>query len=509
MNGAAGDFSAILGDELVECRGTAREFSGAFSSDSRRVVPGGVFIAVPGVRVDGHRFIADAVAAGASVVLHRDPLREYDPAVTYLRCRNTARARALLARFAAGDPGRRLALFGVTGTNGKTTTAFLLEAILNGSGRRCGLLSTVEYRDGGAAAHPATHTTPDSETIYRELAAMCDNGCAAAAMELSSHSLDQERAFGLRFRCAIFTNLTGDHLDYHGTMEAYFAAKRRLFTELIADGGAAVLNFDDPAGLRLGRELAARGDCRVIGFGSSDAAREMGAWRIAEVSAASAGGSAFLLVSPDGENAYEVASNLVGEHNVRNLTGALLAALDFGISPAELDRVLAAPIAVPGRLELFRSPSGASFYVDYAHTDDAIRRVLEALRPLTAGRLAIVFGAGGDRDRTKRPRMGRAAGELADRIYLTSDNPRSEEPLAIMREIAAGIPDGVPVVAEADRRTALRRAAADAGPGDVVLVAGKGHEDYQEIKGVRRHYSDREFLRELFGTPTAENQWNP
>ena len=503
MSAAAHDFAAILGGELLERRGLEREFDGVFTSDSRRVSPGGVFVAVPGVKVDGHRFIADAVAAGVKVVIHQNALPEYDPAVTYLRCRSTARARALLARAANGESARDLALFGVTGTNGKTTTAFLLEAILNGAGRKCGLLSTVEYRDGSGPAHPATHTTPDSATIYRELAAMRGNGCSAAAMELSSHSLDQERAFGLRFRCAIFTNLTGDHLDYHGTMESYFAAKRRLFTELLADDGAAVLNFDDPAGLRLGRELAGLGR-RVIGFGSSAAAAAAGGWRIADIVTA-ATGNTFTLISPDGGTAYEVASNLVGEHNVHNLTGALLAALAFGVSPAELDRVLAVPIAVPGRLELFRSPSGAAFYVDYAHTDDAIRRVLEALRPLTAGKLAIVFGAGGDRDRTKRPRMGRAAGELADRIYLTSDNPRSEDPLAIMREVAAGIPTGVPVITEPDRREALRRAAAEAAAGDVVLVAGKGHEDYQEINGVRRHYSDREFLRELFGTSAPKN----
>jgi len=504
MSGSDCGFSAILGDELREYRGPEREFSGTFTSDSRRVVPGGTFIAVRGARVDGHCFISAAVAAGASVVLHQTPLREYAEGVAYLRCGSTARARALLCRAACQDPASHLALFGVTGTNGKTTTAFLLERILNAAGCKCGLLSTVEYRDGSGTARPADRTTPDSEALYRELAAMTANGCGAAAMELSSHALDQERAFGLRFRCAIFTNLTGDHLDYHGDMESYYAAKRRLFTELLADDGAAILNFDDPAGMRLAGDLAGSRR-RVIGFGASPAARDAGGWRISQLETDPAG-SSFLLVPPSGDDAFEVRSDLVGAHNAHNLAGALLAALDFGIAPEALDRALAEPFSVPGRLERFRSPAGADFYVDYAHTDDAIRRVLEALRPLTAGKLSIVFGAGGDRDRTKRPRMGRAAADGADRIYLTSDNPRSEDPLAIMREVAAGIPAAVPLVSEPDRGEAIRRAVREAQAGDVVLVAGKGHEDYQEINGVRRHYSDREFLRELFASVSAQQQ---
>ena len=462
------------------------ELSPTIANDSRQVVPGGVFIAIPGWNFDGHDYIAEALERGASAVIHERPLSSYRPGVAYFQCSSSAQAQGLIWRTFYEAPDDTLEVLGVTGTNGKTTSVFLLEHIFTHAGRPCGLISTIEYRDGRERCE-STNTTPGARRIYGLLAAMRGNGLKAAAMELSSHALDQKRAAGLKLAAGIFTNLTGDHLDYHGDMEHYYIAKKKMFTDLMRSDGVAVINVDDAYGERLARELD--GKCRVETFGVGEKAK----WRISGMKLA-ADHAAFRLGSD--EAAYDVSSNLIGAHNVHNLAGAVLAALARGIAPDVIDRALKERIVVPGRLESWHRSDGAAFFVDYAHTDDALENVLSTLRPLTKNRLMVVFGAGGDRDRTKRPRMGKAAA-AADMLIVTTDNPRSEDPMEIIRGIVSGIPDGARYEIVPDRREAIRRAFDLAADGDCVLVAGKGHEDYQEIAGVKHHFSDREVLTEL------------
>lgn len=477
---------------LIARHGEPAGFSpGRILRDSRKVLPGDIFVAIPGTLNDGHRYIDDAVKAGARVVIHQDPLPHYTSEVTYLMVTCSRQAYARCCREFFGCPDRDLPLFGVTGTNGKTTTVYLIEHLLRKSGRSCGLVSTVETRDG-KIARPAECTTPDAGTLFPLLAEMRRNRLSAAAMELSSHALDQERVAGILFRVAIFTNLTGDHLDYHRDMEHYYLAKKRLFTELLSPEGAAIINVDDRYGRRLAGELD--GAIKVISFGSVDASAD---WRITNIILAE-NGVQFRLEGR--KKAFDVASNLIGVHNIRNLAGAILAVREFGLTPEEIHRALTEEIRVPGRLERFDSQKGCAVYVDYAHTDDALRNVLDILRKLTQNRLIAVFGAGGDRDRQKRPRMGHAAAEKADLLILTSDNPRSEEPEEIIREIASGIPEDTAYEIEPDRMRAIRRALELATFGDTVLIAGKGHETYQEIKGVRHPFDDREAVRSMLSS---------
>ncbi|MBS1372123.1 MAG: UDP-N-acetylmuramoyl-L-alanyl-D-glutamate--2,6-diaminopimelate ligase [Lentisphaeria bacterium] len=480
-------FEKVLGELLIARRGFhGNSARGRVVNDSRKVLPGDIFVAIPGTVSDGHNYIDAAIRARAQVVIHQHPLSHYAPTTTYLMVTNTRLAYARCCREFCGCPDKRLPLFGVTGTNGKTTTVYLIEHLLREGGRSCGLVSTVETRDG-KVARPADRTTPEAGVLFPLLAEMRRNRMAAAAMELSSHALDQGRVAGARFRVAIFTNLTGDHLDYHRDMEHYYQAKRRLFTEQLSSKGAAVINVDDPYGVRLAEELSE--SAKVITFGSAGSDAK---WRITNVEL-SADGVKFRL---EGRSAaFDVASNLIGDHNIHNLAGAILAVREYGLKPEEIDRALAVPIRVPGRLERIDSRMGFSIYVDYAHTDDALSHVLDILRRIASKRLIAVFGAGGDRDRSKRPRMGRAAAETADAVILTSDNPRGEEPMSIIREIASGIPEGVAYEAEPDRNRAIRRALTLAEPGDIVLVAGKGHESYQEICGVRHPFDDRKVVK--------------
>ena len=476
---------------LLSLRGPDIPLPENIATDSRKVGKGGVFIAVPGSRADGHDFIPD-VEDRVSAVVHSRELERYLPRISYYRVGDPALAAALLFRRKYGAPDERVKLLGVTGTNGKTTTAFLMRRLLGES--RCGLLSTVTFCTGKRTL-PATHTTPDSETFFRLLGEMAANGLGFCALELSSHALAQHRAAGARFAAAVFTNLTGDHLDYHGDMEHYYQAKKLFFTELLAPGGTAVINTGDPYGARLAGELA--GLRRVVTFGSPDAA-----WKIEDLHG-SRSGLAFCLVS--GAGSLPVTSNLVGAYNADNLAGAILAVMACGVSREEISLALRRPVSVPGRMQFFTAPSGAGFVVDFAHTDDALANVIAALRPLTAGRLFCVFGAGGNRDKTKRPRMGRAAA-AADHLLVTSDNPRSEDPGKIIADIVAGIPAGTVFETVPDRRTAIERACFLAGPKDMVLIAGKGHENYQEIEGVKFPFSDAEELARCFREMERKNE---
>ena len=483
-------FEKVLGKLLIARRGyNGDSCRGRVVSDSRQVLPGDIFVAIPGTANDGHNYIDAAIRAEAEVVIHQYPLPRYQPRITYLMVTDTRLAYARCCREFCGRPDLKLPLFGVTGTNGKTTTVYLIEHLLRAGGRSCGLISTVETRDGKVTS-PADCTTPESGTLFPLLARMLRNRMAAAAMELSSHALDQGRAEGAEFRMAIFTNLSGDHLDYHHDMECYYQAKKRLFTELLAANGTAVINVDDASGQRLADELA-DGKTKVVTFGGPDSGAK---WRISQEELL-AGGTKFRLEGR--REAFDVASNLIGEHNIHNLAGAILAVRAFGLKPEEINRALGKEIRVPGRLERLNSKRGFPIYVDYAHSDDALSRVLETLKKIAAGRLIVVFGAGGNRDRTKRPRMGRAAAELADRIILTSDNPRNEDPAAIAAEIAAGIPQGTPYEVELDRYQAIRHAVETAEKDDVILIAGKGHETYQEINGVRSPFNDRNVVKTI------------
>ncbi len=470
------------------------------TSDSRSVTPGTAFFAVRGSRQDGHDFAAEAVRRGAAAVVAE---REVGcPPVPLARVADARRALALAAARLEGNPGEALSLAGVTGTNGKTTVAWLVDACLRQAGVPSGLVGTVAYRWPGGE-RPAPHTTPDAVALQALLAEMRRAGARAAVLEVSSHALDQERVAGLPFRVAAFTNLTRDHLDYHGDMERYFQAKRRLFSEGLAAGGVAVVNGDDPFGARLHRELTAAGRT-TWRFGAAAAELRAHEARMGLF------GIEASLQTPAGP--ISLRSPLVGDHNLENLLAAAGTALGLGLSPAAVAADLAASTGAPGRLERIEA-GGVAAFVDYAHTHDALKRVTEALRRLAPRRLVVVFGCGGDRDRGKRPLMGEVAGRAADLAVVTSDNPRGEEPLAIIGEILPGLERaGARRLPEAearggargyavvpDRREAIALAIAAAGPGDAVLIAGKGHEDYQITGAERRHFDDREEARRALG----------
>ncbi|HVQ24670.1 MAG TPA: UDP-N-acetylmuramoyl-L-alanyl-D-glutamate--2,6-diaminopimelate ligase [Planctomycetota bacterium] len=456
-------------------------------SDSRAVVKGDLFIAGIGTRDDGLAHVEEALAKGAVAVLAaRRPVGINGTAC--ITVGDVPLAKALVANAFFGHPSRRLDTIGVTGTNGKTTTTFMLRSILTMDGRGTGLVGTLGAWIGGRH-EPLRHTTPDAIELQRLLARMVDENLAAAVMEVSSHALMQRRAHGIAFDAAIFTNLTPDHLDYHGTMEAYAAAKGRLFEEL-SESAVAVLNADDPAS-RLYRLST---PARVLTFGLSTQADVT-----ARISRLDGDGTRLLLVAPELGPPIDIHLRLIGRHNVMNALGAATAALALGLPASAVATGLESLPAVPGRLEPVCCGQDFRVLVDYAHTPDALEKVLDLLRPLTLGALRVVFGCGGDRDRTTRPVMGRAVAARADALYVTSDNPRSEDPEAILDEVLAGIPlerRGA-TVREVDRREAIRRACAESRPGDVLLIAGKGHETTQTIGARVLPFDDRAVAREV------------
>jgi len=437
--------------------------------DNHRVERGTLFFCVPGFSLDGHDFAPDAVARGAAALVAERPLGLGVPDVVVSSVRAAMGPAA--ARF-YGDPTAELDVVGITGTNGKTTTAFLVRALLEASGRQCGLLGTVTAFVGGVE-RPVARTTAEAIDLQRDFRAMRAGGDVACAMEVSSHALRLGRADGTRFAVGLFTNLTQDHLDFHPTMEDYFEAKRRLF----ADGAlrAAIVNLDDPWGRRLAGELDG-----AITFAIDREAT----YRAVEIESGF-GGSRFTALTPEGP--IELRTPLLGRFNVQNVLGAVAAARALGVPLAAIADALPRAGRVPGRFEPVEEGQPFAVLVDYAHTPDSLENVLTAARPLTRGRLVCVFGCGGDRDRGKRPLMGEISARLADRTIVTSDNPRSEDPAAIVEEILAGIPadlraDGR-VAAEIDRRAAIAIALAGARAGDVVVIAGKGHEQGQELAG--------------------------
>ena len=480
----------VLGDVDVPVTGVAYH--------SREVTPGGLFVALKGARTDGHLYLAASLNQGARVVVTEQELAP-PPGVTVVRVPQARQALAHISAAFYDHPSRELTLVGITGTNGKTSTTYLLEAILTAAGCRVGVVGTVNYRVG-ASTWPAPVTTPESLDLQRLLREMRTRGVTHVFLEVSSHALDLRRVDGAVFAAAVFTNLSQDHLDYHRNLDAYFAAKSRLFLEILANGrpsqkGLAVLNLDDPRG----RELkdAVRGPALTYGLHPESQVRPL-SYRFRQ------DGLEAHLTTPAGE--VEITSRLVGPFNLANILAAAATALGLGIDPDTVARGIAALPGVPGRLERFGPPEGPGVFVDYAHTPAAITQALGALETLNFSRLITVFGCGGDRDRGKRPLMGAAAAAGSQLVIITSDNPRTEDPLGIIREIEPGVSHcGRPRLEAAaahrgeagylvvpDRREAIRLAVSLARPGEAVLVAGKGHENYQIWGAERRHFDDRE-----------------
>lgn len=444
--------------------------------DTRAVAPGTVFFCVPGARADGHEFAAEASRRGAVALVVERPL---DLPLPQLVVADARGAMAVAADEFFGHPTEHLVLAGVTGTNGKTTTAFLLHAVLAAAGLQPGLLGTVESRVGGQR-RPAVRTTPEAIDLQRAFREMLRRGDQSCAMEATSHGSELGRLERVRFDVLVFTNLTQDHLDFHGTLPRYFEAKRRLFFE-IEPAPAAAVNVGDPYGRRLADELGAEGRA-LLTFGFSDDAD----LRAEELEL---GGDGTGLRVGD----LELHTRLRGRFNVENVLGTVAAARLLGVPDAAIERGVATVEGVPGRFEAIDEGQPFTLLVDYAHTPDSLENVLRAARDLTPRRVVCVFGCGGDRDRGKRPAMGRIAAELADVVIVTSDNPRSEEPLEIIDEILVGAGSGVEV--EPDRRAAIEHAVGLAEPGDVILVAGKGHEQGQEFRDRKIPFDDREVSR--------------
>jgi UDP-N-acetylmuramoyl-L-alanyl-D-glutamate--2,6-diaminopimelate ligase len=470
------------------------------TSDSRAVKPGDLFVAVPGTKADGAQFAHEAVQRGAVAVLAEKPLGGLQ---TPLFITPSARkALALVAGNFYGNPARELVLLGVTGTNGKTTTAWLVESICTAGMSNVGLLGTIAVRFGGQTRE-ATHTTPDPVALHRTFREMVDAGVDTVVMEVSSHALAQDRVHGLTFRAAGFTNLSRDHLDYHKDMEAYFQAKRRLFTENLSPGGLAVVNGDDTYTNRVYNEMKQlkRQSWRFSAAGNGELSASNVEFSTRGIKAT--------LKTPAGDIA--VTSSLIGAHNLDNILCAAGIALAAGASRRDVQEGVERVTRVPGRMERVEA-KGVVALVDYAHTDDALARAVDSARGVTKGRLIVVFGCGGDRDTGKRPLMGEVAAQ-ADVPIVTSDNPRGEDPDDIIQDIVPGLEKGglrrmSPAKArtgekgylvEADRAAAIALAASLAKPGDTILIAGKGHETYQEQGGERRPFDDLEEARKALG----------
>ncbi|OGQ79593.1 MAG: UDP-N-acetylmuramoyl-L-alanyl-D-glutamate--2,6-diaminopimelate ligase [Deltaproteobacteria bacterium RIFCSPLOWO2_12_FULL_60_19] len=516
--------------EVEETGGDLEQIITGLVYDSRTVKRGDVFFAVPGLAMDGHDFITDALARGAAAVVVERKIAP-SPEIAWIRVPNVRRAMALWAARFYGHPSRGLLLAGVTGTNGKTTITYLLESIFRAAGMLTGVIGTINYRFGsyrsGDRALPAPHTTPESVDLEALLREMADSGVQAVAMEVSSHALELERVAGLDFDTAIFTNLTRDHLDFHGDMERYFAAKSRLFLDCLPASckskKTAVIHGGDAKGRELLERVRGRG-LTAVSYGHD---RE---WDVHPLSVAGeVDGLRGKIQLGDGTLGFS--SRLIGSANLENILAAAAAGFSLGLKPEAIARGLERLASVPGRLERVENRHGFHILVDYAHTPDALERALQVLRPLTRGRLIAVFGCGGDRDRGKRPMMGEIAARLSDIAVVTSDNPRSEEPLKIIAEIEAGVRQaGMPksqisdlksqmvspkskivrrgsrqvqnlksergYFIEPDRRAAIRSAIGLARPDDLILIAGKGHEDYQLLGAQRIRFDDREVARE-------------
>jgi UDP-N-acetylmuramoyl-L-alanyl-D-glutamate--2,6-diaminopimelate ligase len=495
-------------EKVEEVRGNIEQPVTGLVYDSKAVREGHVFFAVPGTRVDGHQFAAPALSRGATAVVVERQV-ELPEGATSVRVRNVRRSMGNWASLFFARPTRHMMVIGVTGTNGKTTVTYLLESILSASGKVSGVIGTVNYRYQGRL-FPSAMTTPESIELQAILAKMARSGVQSVAIEVSSHALVMERVRGIDFDVAVFTNLTRDHLDFHRDMDDYFIAKSRLFTDFLSASSKkrkiAVICADDPKGKEL-LDMARGAGLETWSYGRS---RE---WDVHPLAIESdLEGLRGKIQAKDEE--IDFSSRLVGAANVENILGAVAVGFALGLTPASIAEGVARLESVPGRLERVENNFGIVVLVDYAHTPDALEKVLQVVRALTLGGLIVLFGCGGDRDRGKRPLMGEIAARIADLVILTSDNPRSEEPLKILDEIESGVrktgmkkwePSGLNAAKigagkgysiEPDRRAAIQLALRLAGPRDLVLIAGKGHEDYQILGSNRIHFDDREVARE-------------
>ena len=455
--------------------------------DSRRIAKGHLFLAIKGTQTDGHKYIGKAIELGATAIVCEDMPETLSDGVTYVQVSSTEDVTGIIATTFQGNPSTKLKLVGVTGTNGKTTIATLLYNMFRAMGHKCGLLSTVcNYIEGEAI--PADHTTPDPIELNRLLRRMVDAGCEYVFMECSSHAIAQKRIGGLKFAGGIFTNLTRDHHDYHKTVENYRNAKKAFFDMLPKDA-FAIINIDDKNGMYMVQNTKAT----VKTYST----RAMADFRARIVECHFEG----MYLEVDG---HEVGVQFIGKFNVSNLLAVYGAAIMLGKQPEDILVVMSTLKSVAGRLEPIRSEEGVTAVVDYAHTPDALDNVLKAIHEVldgTDGKVITVCGAGGNRDKGKRPLMAQEAVKQSDRVIITSDNPRFEEPQDIINDMLSGLNQKQmkKVVSIIDRREAIKTACMLAEKGDVILIAGKGHEDYQEVKGVKHHFDDREVVREIFG----------
>jgi UDP-N-acetylmuramoyl-L-alanyl-D-glutamate--2,6-diaminopimelate ligase len=476
----------LSGIEIVETIGNNRITVSGIVSDSRKAIEGSLFVALKGVQVDGRQYIGNAVDLGAKAIILEGDIDKYEPDVTYVKVKDSSGAIGKIAAKWYGNPSEKLKLTGVTGTNGKTTTATLLYRLFRRLGYGAGLLSTVaNYVNEDK--YPATHTTPDPISLNEMLAKMVAAGCEYAFMEVSSHAIHQKRIGGLKFTGGIFTNLTQDHLDYHKTMSEYLKAKKAFFDEL-PETAFALTNIDDKNGLVMLQNTKAKKQTYSI--------KSLADFKGRILEKRFDGTSVEI-------NGKELEVHFVGVFNVYNLLAVYGAASLLGQSPNEILPVLSGLKPVSGRFETLRSPDNYTAIVDYAHTPDALTNVLEAIHETLEGRgkVITVVGCGGNRDKTKRPIMAREAAKLSDQLVLTSDNPRFEEPEAIINDMADGLDSAQlkKTLLITDRAQAIKTACALAKAGDVILIAGKGHEDYQDVKGVKRHFDDREEVMGIFG----------
>ena len=456
------------------------------TNDSRKIVCNTLFVAIKGASLNGHDYIDDAVSSGACIVVYQDKPDIFLERIVYIEVNNAYLVYALLAGGYFRFPANEMKIIGITGTNGKTTCAFLINHILNYAGIKTGLISTVQYFYGRNVM-PALRTTPEAFELQGLFAEMNSSGCKYVVMEVSSHSLTQYRLGSTKLAAALFTNLSGDHLDYHGNMENYYIAKKRLFEMHSSEDEAEtlkIINVDDFFGDRLKSELAGE---KVISYGGDD-----------KSDFSFLGDDTGTIVGLLAKSIkYVIETSLIGSFNAYNITGAVALCIELGISVDTVIEALKTFSSVPGRLEILYASNNVRCYVDYAHTDDALKRALTALRGLNPSKLIIVFGCGGDRDRTKRPRMGKVASELADVVVVTDDNPRTEDSSAIINDILTGISSEKQFKVISDRKKAIAYAVSIAREDDIVLIAGKGHEDYQEIGTKRYSFDDREVIKSL------------
>ena len=481
-----GEIAEKLNAELqVEAGKTVSDIT----HDSRQAREGFLFTAIRGLTMDGHRFIDDVMRRGAvGVISELDAPPDFRGA--WLKVSDAREAMAKAASVVNGNPSHDLKLVGITGTNGKTTTTYLCFALAEAAGEKAAMLTTVEYRIG-ENSEPAVRTTPEASDTNRFLREAVEENCQMAVMETSSQAIDLHRCDWLKFRVGVFTNLTRDHLDYHLTMENYFDAKKRLFDGRLGEKPASsVINVDDGWGAKLAAELKAK-DQKVVTFAQNNLAD----LTAEEIEVSLIRGTSFRLKTPQGER--NISSPLVGKPHVYNMLAAAAVSLELGYDPDSIQKGLQKCVGAPGRFERVPHAGDFAIVVDYAHSDDALLNVLKTARDLTRGRIITVFGCGGDRDRTKRVPMGEVAGRNSDLVIVTSDNPRTENPLKIIEEIEVGLKNtNCPYLTVSDRREAIFRAIAKAKPNDVVLIAGKGHETYQIVGDNKFHFDDREVAKE-------------